>query len=156
MKGAVTILLVLSSMTSAIDSSRVEGWRGIVPLHSTRADVERLLGPMTDPCKCGYYLDDVNVFFRYSPGDCKSGRGVWDVPPDTVVGVTVYPKPRPRLSELNIDMTKFKKRHEGHIESIVRYVNDEEGLIIEVDEDGGLVMGFDYVPAAEDKHLRCP
>lgn len=148
--GAVAFFLLLSSMTPGVDSLAVEGWRGIVPLHSNRADVERLLGPMTDSCKCGYYLDDINVFFKYSPGDCKSGRGAWDVPPDTVVGISVYPKPRPRLSDLNIDQNKCEKRHDGHIESIVSYVNDEQGLIIEVDDERNVVMGFYYFPAAKE------
>jgi hypothetical protein len=137
--------------------SGTKGWRGIVPLYSTRADVERLLGPGINECKCGYYLKDLNVFFYYSSENCKSGgSGGWDVPPNTVLRIVVYRKPTPRLSDLQIDESKFKKRYSGHLESMVSYVNDDEGLIIEVDEDNGLVMGFDYVPAAEDRHLRCP
>lgn len=135
----------------------IKGWRGIVPLLSTRADVERLLGPGANECKCGYYLEDLNVFFYYSSGNCKSGgSGGWDVPPDTVLRIVVYRKPTPRLSDLQIDERTFKKRYGGHIARMVSYVNDDEGLIIEVDEENGLVMGFAYVPAAGDKHLRCP
>ncbi|MFY9570065.1 MAG: hypothetical protein WAV20_01525 [Blastocatellia bacterium] len=147
-------LLGVSLMSSP---SGIKGWRGIIPLHSTRADVERLFGLGTNECKCGYYLEDLNVFFYYSSGNCKSGgSGGWDVPPDTVLRIVVHQKPTPRLSDLQIDESKFKKRHDGHIERIVSYVNEEEGLIIEVDEDSGLVMGFDYAPSAKDKHLRCP
>lgn len=156
MKAALTIILLISSMFSVPDSSNVEGWRGIVPLHSTRSDVERLLGPMTHPCECGYYLDDVNVFFKYSPGDCKSGRGKWNVPRDTVLGIIVYPKTQPQLSDLKLDMSKFSKEYDGHVESIVSYVNDEEGLTIEVDEDTRSVNGYYYGPAKKDKLLRCP
>lgn len=156
MENAITSLMLLGSMIFVSDSSRVDGWRGIVPLHSTRADVERLLGAATDTCKCGYHLDDVNVIFVYSSGDCKSrGSKGWDVQPDTVLRIIVYPKPRPSLSDLKIDRRKFEKRHAGHIESIVSYVNDEDGVIIEVDDERGIVMGFYYVPSAKDAHLRC-
>src|SRR5882724_13565967 len=99
---------VLSLMTLGIsldEPSKAKGWRDIQPLHSTRADVERLLGPPTDKRDCiynicTYYLHDVNVQFNYSPGDCKSGRGAWDVPPDTVVNITVHSGPGLRWSSL--------------------------------------------------------
>ncbi len=153
MKSAVTIFLLLNSMFSIADTSKTKGWRGIVPLHSTRTDVERLLGPGTNECKCAYYLDDLNVFFNYSPGDCKSGRGAWDVPVDTVVWITVHPKSRPQLSDLSIDESKFEKRPGGHIEDLIYYVNEEEGLTLLVSE--GIVQTFLYGPTAKDKHLRC-
>lgn len=153
----MAVFLLLNLVLSPASSSSLAGWRGIVPLHSTRADVERLLGPGTNWCKCGYLLDDVNLTFVYSSGNCKSGgSGGWDVPPDTVLRIIVYPKPQPRLSDLNMDMSKFKKRHDGHIESFVSYVNDEDGLIIEVDEDRDSVNGLYYVPAKKDKIFRCP
>lgn len=132
----------------------VDGWRGIVPLHSTRADVERLLGPGTNECKCAYYLDDMNVLFVYSSFDCKTG-GVWDVPLDTVLRINVYLKPSPKFSDLNIDKTKFTEKHVGHLEDIVSYVSDGEGLIIEVNRESDMVLGFYYVPAAKDQHFAC-
>jgi hypothetical protein len=147
-------LLSLSLTFLLAGHSTVEGWRGIVPLHSTRSDVERLLGPGTNECKCGYYLDDVNVFFVYSSFNCKTG-GAWDVPVDTVLRITVYPKPSPRFSDLSIDKTKLSERQDGHIANIVSYVNDDEGLIIEVNRELDMVLGFYYGPAARDQHLRC-
>ena len=150
----MAILLTLNLLLCSGEPSNVKGWRGIVPLHSTRADVEALLGPGTNECKCGYYLDKVNVFFVYSSSNCDNG-GAWNVPIDTVLRITVYAKPSPRFSDLKIDKTKFIERHDGHIESIVSYVNEEKGLIIEVDRESDMVMGFYYIPAAKDEHLRC-
>ena len=146
--------MALSLLFCSAEPLTVEGWRGIIPLHSTRADVERLLGPATDGCKCAYYLDDVNVSFVYSSFNCKSG-GAWDVPPYTVLRIVVYPKNHPRFSDLDVDKTKFTEKNEGHIENIVSYVNDVDGLIIEVNREMDMVMGFYYVPAAKDQHLRC-
>ena len=154
MKIRVMMICSLLTLPSFQIDTNSRGWRGIVPLHSTRADVERLLGTGINECKCDYYLKDVNVFFLYSRGDCKSGHGAWDVPPDTVTRITVYAHPSPKLTDLNLDGSKFKKRHDGHIAAIVSYVN-EDGLLIEVNEDTSDVMGFYYYPAREDKDLRC-
>jgi hypothetical protein len=148
----MAVFLLLVSMLPVAASPK--GWRGIIPLHSTRADVERLLGPSrSGECKCRYYLNELNVFFSYSPGDCSSGRGGWDVPIDTVVWITVYPKPHPRLSDLDIDKTKLKARQGLHVEEFY-FDNEEEGLTLEVYE--GMVQAFIYGPTAKEQHLRCP
>lgn len=154
MKSTIVIFSLLGLIALTTDFSRAKGWRGIVPLHSTRADVERLLGPGTNQCKCAYYLDDVNVFFQYSSGDCKSGgSGGWNIPPDTVIRFTVVPKPKPRLSDLNLDESKFMKKQSGHIAGVINYIDEQEGLSLEVHE--GMVQAFYYQPTAKDKHLRC-
>jgi hypothetical protein len=161
MKNVVLMLVFLSIVVSTDEASGVQGWRGILPLHSTRKDVEQLLGPGTDPgprpCKCAYYMDDLNVFFDYSSGDCKSGgSGGWDVPPDTVIKIVVYPKHRLSLTDAGIDESKFEKRRAGDVEDIRSYWNEEEGLHIEVNESTKRVLGFYYSPAKKDEGLRCP
>ena len=154
---SIAVLLTLNLFLYPTKLAAPEGWRGIVPLHSTRADVEALLGPGTSGCKCRYYLDDVSVFFVYSSTNCKtSASAVWNVPIDTVLSISVHPKPSPKFSELRIDKTKFSERHDGHIADIVSYVNNDDGLIIEVNVERDIVMGYYYVPATKDQHLRCP
>jgi hypothetical protein len=100
-------------------------------------------------------LEDVNVFFSYSSGDCDSGgSGDWNVPAGTVLKFTVHPKPNPRLADLKLDMTKFKQVPSGHVIDIISYLHIEEGLLLEVDR--GRVNGFYYGPAAADESMRCP
>lgn len=95
------LLLLVSPILPGRKQSEPKGWRGIRPLHSNRLDVERLLGQGTEWCKCSYYLTEVNVLFVYSSGDCKSGGSAgWNVPPDTVLRITVNPTPVPRLTDL--------------------------------------------------------
>ena len=147
----MAVFLLLVSMLPVAESTK--GWRGIIPLHSTRADVERLLGPSRAEQCCRYYLNELNVVFSYSVGDCRSGRGAWDVPVDTVVWITVYPKPNPRLSDLDIDKTKLKLRQGPQVEELY-FDNDEEGLTLGVYE--GMVQEFIYGPTAKERHLRCP
>ena len=150
MKNAVAILLLLASTLSQSDSLSALGWRGIVPLHSTRGDVERQLGPGGDGCKCRYHLDDLIVFFSYSSGDCKSGSE-WNVPPNTVVWITVRPRIKPRLSDLNMDEDKFDKKPGGDIEGQIYYKREEQGLTMVVDH--GMVDTFLYGPAVKDRDL---
>ena len=134
-------------------SQDTKGWRGIVPLRSTRADVEALLGQGTGAHKDSYYLDDMNIFFSYASGDCESGgSGNWNIPSDTVIRFTIYPKPNPKLSDLRIDESKFEKRPNTGDGLI--YVDNREGLGIAVQR--GVVNSFDYGPAAGEEYLRCP
>lgn len=145
----ICLILCLASISQAKE------WRGIVPLHSTRTDVERLLGRASNECKCSYYSNDVNVFVVYSSGNCKSGEsGGWNIPPDTVIRFSIYPKVKPKLSELKVDLSKFRKTDDPELVGNAFYMNEEEGSGFEVDVSG-IVMGFYYEPAAKDKNLRC-
>lgn len=153
MNSVIELLAILGFLIFVQQPSPTQGWRGIVPLYSTRADVERLFGQSESQCKCIYYLEDVNLFFLYSSGRCKTGgSGGWDVPADTVIWFTVMIEPMP-LAELTIDISKSTKREDGHVEGVVDYVNETDGLLIEVNQ--GMVRAFTYFPAARDEHLRC-
>lgn len=137
-------------------SLKAEGWHGIAPLHSTRADVERLLGPSTSQCKCEYDLGDEGVFIQYSGETCEKGKSRgWNVPPDTVISISVYFEKKSQFSDLQLDTTKFKKTEDPELRGYVTYTNQEEGVTYEV-SDKGIVQGVHYFPAAKDKHLRCP
>lgn len=99
---AISVALLLLTLSSSATDTK--GWRGIVPLRSTRADVEALLGEGTSECKCSYYQEDMNIHFVYSSGNCESGgSGDWNIAPATVIGFTIHPKPSPKLADLNIN-----------------------------------------------------
>ena len=154
----IAALFLLNFGLPMTDFTGPKGWRGIVPLHSTKADVERLFNSSSAEYECvlsacTYYLRDANVQFNYSLGDCRSGQGVWDVPADTVLWITVNPKPRTPLSALGIDEKDFEKKKMGHIEGTLYYVNENEGLTLEVYD--GLVQVFLYGPSRNDERLRC-
>ena len=77
-----------------------------------------------------------------------------DVPPDTVVWITVTPRAKPRLSDLAINESTFKKTQGGHIQGLTYYTDEKTGLTLEVYE--GTVQAFLYGPTQIDKHLQCP
>lgn len=133
-----------------------QGWRNIVPLKSTKADVERLLGPATgDPPR--YYLPENTVYFQYS--NCKCGEKCktddWNVPPDTVIAIRVGMKGVVKLAELKIDLTHFKKGPGADdVPGSFVYMNRDEGLAIE--GGGDYVTALIYGPRAKDDQVRCP
>jgi hypothetical protein len=156
MRVTLRVLSCVCALLTLTCVSDAKEWRGIVPLHSTRADVERLLGKASDNCHCTYQTKEATVFVVYSEGDCKRGlSGGWDIRPDTVIRLTVTPKASPKLSELQIDLSKYEKREDPELVGNTIYVNEEEGMSFYVDVSG-VVADFYYGPTAKDKYLRCP
>ena len=136
------------------------GWRGIVPLHSTRSDVERVLGPpeqQTGASSAFYRTPTETVVIQYAQGrPCGIGEkySLWRVPKDTVTSVLVTPTQPLTLSELGIDESKYQKQQGGHRPEDVYYVNEQTGetVVVFMNE----VRSLTYSPGASDKDLLCP
>lgn len=136
-------------------SCQAQGWRGLRPLHSTREDVERLIGPPMRPNDSVYDLKGERVSVTYSGASCAKGWPYgWNVPPGRVIAIRISPQPRPKLADLPIDLSKFGKFVDPS--GFVHYTNADEGLTVEVDETEYEVRVLEYYPAASDGHLRCP
>jgi hypothetical protein len=107
---SLAITILIHTMFSQQIYVQTDGWRGIIPLHSTREDVERLIGPAYDATKSLYKSNLENISIRYSEGPCLGSTG-WKVSVDTVLDITIYPQPfgRIRLADLDIDRNRFKK-----------------------------------------------
>jgi hypothetical protein len=136
-------------------SLQAQGWRGIVPLHSTREDVERLVGPPMMPGGITYDLKTERVNVVYSDGGCAKGQpSEWNVPLGTVIGITVYPQTKRMLSDLRIDLNRFEKFVNPHNPDSVFYNNDEEGISIGTKSNGEVVV-VQYLPTRKDSYLRC-
>jgi hypothetical protein len=157
LKGIKTLIACICLMLAMHNASHAKEWRGIVPLHSTRVDVERLLGAPEKLGGVSYSLSNGYVFISYSRGPCTGAHGGWNVPQDTVISITeVFFEPKPKLVDLKLDESKYKKERDLHYLSIVYYNDEEEGVSIEVNVDIGTVNGITYSPAAKDNYLRCP
>lgn len=176
MRPALTLLFHLWILLLTATQAQAKEWRGIVPLHSTRADVERLLGPPFDE---GNYIasyrmkDDVVMVFYAEGPPCSHGtiqRG-WMVARDTVVRITVNTPNWFPFSTLEIDKSKYKEVSDGVTPDTSVFIDEEEGISYVVQtviqpemKDGerilherpGMVTSITYQPAAKDKHLECP
>jgi hypothetical protein len=144
-------------------------WRNIVPLKSTRADVERLLGVAAKEALVEYELPDETIYVEYSTGSCDRDApegwptppSGWKVPAGTVVAIqAALKKPLP-LASLSINVGGFKKvRGDSDVPQHFFYVDEDEGFSIEVfaslDGTDEIVQAYIFGPSVKDKHLRCP
>ena len=145
---AAVVLVFLASPTMGGE------WHSIVPLHSTRSDVLRLLGPPNS--KYGRYLiggEEATII--YTDGTCLSG---WNVPRDTVRLISVTFKQRLRLSDLKVNLDNYERVGDPLVTTHVYYTNREEGIRYEVFE--GLnekrVLQVYFEPTSKDEILlRC-
>jgi hypothetical protein len=99
------------------------------------------------------------VLIFYSAGPCKKGVSEeWNVPPDTVISITVHPNERVLVDSLTFDKTKYVRERDPHADLVVYYVNSEEGVRISARtlKEGEAVDSITYEPGAKDGHLRCP
>lgn len=135
--------------------SQAQTWHGIRPLHATRDDVERSIGPPLQKNGTTYEFKGDRVSIGYSDVQCAKGWPYgWNVPAGTVTSITIHRHPRPRLSELPIDISKSTKYVDPT--GIIHYNNDEQGLSVAVDPNKYEVTLLEYYPSASDAHLRCP
>ena len=149
--GQVLFLLVF---TAAFVQER--GWRGITPLHSTREDVERLIGPPMMPGGITYDLKAERVNVGYSDGACAKGQpSEWNVPLNTVTHITIYPRTKLMLSDLQRDLSRFEKFINPHNPDSVFYNDGENGISIGTQSNGEVVI-IEYFPTRKDSNLRCP
>jgi hypothetical protein len=129
-----------------------KAWRGIEPLKSTRADVERLLGaPKQKTTSCYYYRfrDELAaIWFQDQPCD-RCGLG-WNVSPGTVTGIGVIP-----LSLRVVKTEDFAGfQSEDTNAGVVYYSNYDDGLVVESLK--GQVTLFSYLPEKKLANLECP
>lgn len=153
------IILCLILFLLAAETLEAKEWRGIVPLHSSRTDVERLLGPptMDRSDTIVYESAGERASIEFSRGPCTIEFSSWNVPRDIVISIWVTPQLNEmRIANLSIDQRKFKKILDEHRPQIAHYRNEEDGVEYSVAEESGKVGLVKYFPSASDQRLRCP
>jgi len=161
MKSKPYALVLLASIliSSFADEALAKAWRGIMPLHSTRADVRNLLGK---PIVGGngaidlYELDEGRVQVRYARQACEQSLpadwGNWNVPRDTVVNISVTLNKSLHVNDLRIPNFKSFKWYTDD-SGATYYVDKRKGIEYQVQE--GKVTAITYGPAAKDRPLLC-
>lgn len=124
---------------------------GIIPLRSTRADVERLYGPCNDPLGCNYKTTTEAINVAYATSPCAGLVDGWNVPKDTVLSLTVRPLVYPLLSDTGIDLAGFVKRERQ--EAATYYTNVERGIVFSVQDRR--VTYVTYFPTRNENGKRC-
>jgi hypothetical protein len=152
------MLKMIFSLILLCNAPGLQGWKGIAPLHSSRADVERLLGSPSAACKtlCSYETKSEVVFVGYSGEPCTNNdENRWRVPSDTVTSVTVNLGERAKLSGLKLNLRKFIRTMDPELNGYSTYSNDEMGVAYSV-TDKGRVYSIHWFPTPKDeKAFQC-
>jgi hypothetical protein len=153
---------ILIILFAGVPTSEVmaEAWNGIVPLRSTRADVERILGPCEPDNftrfsnRCRYDLPGIqSVFITYSLRPCSMQEG-WRfrVPKDVVRSIELHPSGNLKLGHM---ATKgFKIEEDPELPGMFHYTNKTNGLYFVA--DGINITTVNYLPSLSDRtRLEC-
>lgn len=152
-------MFLCGAMLALADVALARAWRGIIPLHTTRAEVRKLLGkPIIggDGSLDLYDLKEGRVHVMYARHPCEEGLpadwGNWRVPHDTVVNISIQLHeeiPLRRLRIRNIERYKWYTGASG-----ATYYHDPiRGLEYQVQE--GMVTAITYGPTRRDRALLC-
>jgi len=125
---------------------------GIVPLHSTRSDVERLYGVSTDSCRCNFRTSKEAIHVTFASARCAGPVFGWNVPRDTVLEFTVMPSAPSRFSEIGPDLKGFVERYSPD-DVTPYYTNVDKGVVFSVQD--GYVLSFSYFPPNKETVKRC-
>ena len=151
MKMKSFIFLLLTLIVSLIQSNNSAAWRGISPLRSTRAEVERELGPFIPSCQC-YKTENELVHVVYATGPCTGELPGWNVPGDTVLGFTITPYKVTAFSEVEPKKEDFVRTLD---DTFTAYYGDgDRGLRYSVSARG-FITSISYLPSVKDNSRRC-
>ncbi len=154
MRTETTILFLCGLILILVPRTSAQEWRKIVPLKSTRTDVERLLGPGDRSYGVVYELQDGVLWIDYSSGPCRRERkGGWNLPEGVVISYSFSAKNKQRVSDLKFNRKKFRKVIDTHTGGITYYINDDDGIMYEVQQ--GQVDSVEYYPPKRYEHLYC-
>ena len=136
----------------------LNSWRGLIPLKSTRSDVEKLFGkPKTMIGSARLYeFDKENVIFTYAVGGCDQ-HSWWNVPRDTILDIEIIPQTALSVNDTGFNLTKFSHYKTEHPELLI-YVNKKEGVTIRTKTIGipNAVVSIKLEGASRDFALACP
>lgn len=154
MRIAEVVTVCALVLTSAASASVAQGYRGIVPLHSTCEDVKRILGVSScKPPDNTYDLVDERVRITFSKRRCeKAWQKFWNVPPGTVLSVERFLKKPVRIDNLKLDLTKYEKMFTDSLNEVV-YKNYNDGIEFRAVSES--VVWFAYTPTPKDNHRLC-
>lgn len=149
------VFLLIFAHSCFCDSNN---WRGIVPLESTRVDVEKLLGPPTIKSKVrfadSYRTETEFVSISYVDGPCEvtgSGKRIVD---QTVLEINVRPTVELLFKDLKIDRSRFSGARDPGSANLTDYTNVEDGISIAV-YDTGEIYSLRFFAPSKFRNLKC-
>jgi hypothetical protein len=151
------LILGVFVVLMSINSASAKSWRGIEPMHSTSADVERLLGaPNFEKSEFAWIYDfpeeRASIFFS-SGEPCEEGLAEgWKLPKDTVVMIEVHPKAERKWAEVLTPGKNYEPVRAADTPHVY-YLDSEDGITFTVLED--VVQSIMYGSSAKDRIYKC-
>lgn len=157
------LLSVLLTFFFSFNNTKEDNWRQIIPLRTSRAEVQRLIGKH-------YWEYDNTVFYikngdryyvTYSQGNCRGKEETkWNVGKNIVLDFVIYPKNKVAIDDMPYNLKTFIKiKGSEDMPNYYKYLNKEFGLILETQVLGR--SGIEYVtgivvsPKNSDISLKC-
>lgn len=157
-------LLSVACLLLALNCSTHAGqWRGLVPLHSTRIDVLKLLPRSTiaGTHSSLHKLENEVALILYASGlPCGTNlANSWRVEKGTVINISVSPRGQIPFSSLRLDLKKYRKVVDPKATGDYYLISDEDGVRYHVQEQpgfvGGVLIETLYFPAQSATYLSC-
>jgi len=156
MKHFAKAWLLTVALIAAAQSTSAAEWRGVVPLHSSRADIVHLFNVCGDNKKrCFFSLEDQDVQIVFSGWQGAFSGCPSSIPKDTVLLVRVrLNKPIP-MKEQRIKLKAFRAFDPAAagVRGYRAYIDEKSGLLIKSYQ--GSVIEFDYIASREEQAF-CP
>lgn len=152
-KIATVIVVLACALLLTPNGASAKAWRGIVPLHSTQADVERLLGPPNVE-DSEYDIEDEHAFIAYASRRCEADLpGGWNVDPNTVVEIRVSLNGNMTMADLPVPWDTLEQTYGVHTPQVY-YLDPKEGVRYTTVD--GSIRAITYLGSAEDeKKFSC-
>jgi hypothetical protein len=135
-------------------------WRYVVPLVTTRNEVEAELGAASSGKAYILIYDtaEERLTVWYGGGMSSGADGCrWDVPNDTVFKFVLAPKKKVRLTDVNVDLTKYQKQKALEMVQDYYYYNENEGITItsRIVEGKEILLSIERGPDAAQRKTYC-
>jgi hypothetical protein len=142
--------------TQGSATAPANAWKGLVPLRSTRADVEKMLGAPTEVTgrAYAYKLKTENVAFTYAKGNCSGSDNGWNLPAGTILEIDVTPQTTLLASEAGLDLSKFWKANTDDAD-LSMFTNADIGVTVRTKGNAN-VVNIKYGAASSDAAKACP
>ena len=149
------VLVVVVFFTAGASLAQTNSWRGLVPLHSTRQDVEAMFGP------------PVRDLIRTENADSTSGDafeaiyikkrcdGGWDVEPDTLEEFWVTSKASCGKSPTDLGLDQSKYFISADDAFYGTWTDPANGLGYHFNQGDRELMDIWYIPKRSDNDRRC-
>jgi hypothetical protein len=135
-------------------------WRSLVPLVTTRNEVEAELGAPSSGKEYIFIYDTLDERITVWYGGAKTSATdtcSWNIPNETVFNFLLAPKKKVRLTDMKIDLTKYQKQKALEMVRDYYYYNENEGITIttRVTDGEEILLSIQRGPNAAQKKTYC-